>query len=77
MDENICQTCRFWVRDTGDEDEPGSVEHHFARQHGWCHRYPPPVAINDEKLGLIYRSPYTSRLYWCGEHQQATQPASP
>lgn len=59
MDDQFCQTCRFWVLlDSDYEKQEGSF--------GECMRYPPRVLSHDNTYGFI---PVTTKEWWCGEWQ--------
>lgn len=73
MNEERCETCRFWAADPSNGDV------------GDCCRYP-PVAISAEEMALVYQPDVgevgasnrrldfwthltTHASSWCGEHQ--------
>ncbi len=59
MNNERCETCRYWNNEYGDADDCGV-----------CRRYPPVLHPDNRRDERVAEQPYTLRGDWCGEWQR-------
>jgi len=69
MDNQRCETCRFW-----DWHEYDTVLGHTedTEWNGWCRRYPPVFDVGvdiESDDNAAWTQPVTMKHDWCGEYQ--------